>query len=74
LFNNTFALLAAFFMGLSYPSRTFELLIIGRFLSGVNAGTVAGLKHMKLVKVDFFFQSTLILYIVKYILYSARMH
>ncbi|KAG1957923.1 solute carrier family 2, facilitated glucose transporter member 11b isoform X1 [Pimephales promelas] len=38
LFNNTFALLAAFFMGLSYPSRTFELLIIGRFLSGVNAG------------------------------------
>jgi len=44
LFNNTFALLAAFFMGLSYPSRTFELLIIGRFLSGVNAGTVAYLK------------------------------
>ncbi|KAK9975246.1 hypothetical protein ABG768_023299 [Culter alburnus] len=38
LFNNTFALLAAFFMGLSYPSSTFELLIIGRFLTGVNAG------------------------------------
>uniref|UniRef100_A0A9J8CUH5 Solute carrier family 2, facilitated glucose transporter member 5 n=1 Tax=Cyprinus carpio carpio TaxID=630221 RepID=A0A9J8CUH5_CYPCA len=38
LFNNTFALLAAFFMGLSYPSSTFELLIVGRFLTGVNAG------------------------------------
>uniref|UniRef100_A0A8C1MMV0 Solute carrier family 2 member 11b n=1 Tax=Cyprinus carpio TaxID=7962 RepID=A0A8C1MMV0_CYPCA len=38
LFNNTFALLAALFMGLSYPSSTFELLIIGRFLTGVNAG------------------------------------
>uniref|UniRef100_A0A671LJJ6 Solute carrier family 2, facilitated glucose transporter member 5 n=1 Tax=Sinocyclocheilus anshuiensis TaxID=1608454 RepID=A0A671LJJ6_9TELE len=38
LFNNTFALLAALFMGLSYPSGTFELLIIGRFLTGVNAG------------------------------------
>ncbi|XP_056603044.1 solute carrier family 2, facilitated glucose transporter member 11b isoform X1 [Triplophysa dalaica] len=38
LFNNTFALLAALFMGLSYPTSTFELLIIGRFLAGVNAG------------------------------------
>ncbi|XP_051548909.1 solute carrier family 2, facilitated glucose transporter member 11b isoform X1 [Myxocyprinus asiaticus] len=38
LFNNTFALLAALFMGLSYPTNTFELLIIGRFLTGLNAG------------------------------------
>ncbi len=38
LFNNTFALLAALFMGLSYPSSSFELLIVGRFLTGVNAG------------------------------------
>ncbi|XP_030647405.1 solute carrier family 2, facilitated glucose transporter member 11b [Chanos chanos] len=38
LLNNIFALLAAFFMGLSYPTSTFELLIIGRFLTGLNAG------------------------------------
>uniref|UniRef100_A0A4W4HFZ5 Major facilitator superfamily (MFS) profile domain-containing protein n=1 Tax=Electrophorus electricus TaxID=8005 RepID=A0A4W4HFZ5_ELEEL len=38
LVNNTFALLAALLMGLSYFAGAFELLIIGRFLSGVNAG------------------------------------
>ncbi|KAI4891667.1 hypothetical protein NFI96_028925, partial [Prochilodus magdalenae] len=38
LVNNTFALLAALFMGLSFHAGAFELLIIGRFLSGVNAG------------------------------------
>uniref|UniRef100_A0A4W4HCB8 Solute carrier family 2, facilitated glucose transporter member 5 n=1 Tax=Electrophorus electricus TaxID=8005 RepID=A0A4W4HCB8_ELEEL len=35
LVNNTFALLAALLMGLSYFAGAFELLIIGRFLSGV---------------------------------------
>ncbi|KAL6465145.1 hypothetical protein MHYP_G00252780 [Metynnis hypsauchen] len=38
LFNNSFALLAALLMGMSYYADTFELLILGRFLSGVNAG------------------------------------
>uniref|UniRef100_A0A672MN36 Solute carrier family 2 member 11b n=2 Tax=Sinocyclocheilus grahami TaxID=75366 RepID=A0A672MN36_SINGR len=51
LFNNTFALLAAFFMGLSYPSSTFELLIVGRFLTGVNAGSI---QAHKVVMVDQF--------------------
>uniref|UniRef100_A0A8C4THP6 Solute carrier family 2 member 11b n=1 Tax=Erpetoichthys calabaricus TaxID=27687 RepID=A0A8C4THP6_ERPCA len=38
LLNNAFSLLATVFMGLSYPTRTFELLIAGRFLVGLNAG------------------------------------
>lgn len=53
LFNNTFALLAAFFMGLSYPSSTFELLIVGRFLTGVNAG-ISSFEAHKVVMVDQF--------------------
>uniref|UniRef100_A0A8C9TG20 Solute carrier family 2 member 11b n=1 Tax=Scleropages formosus TaxID=113540 RepID=A0A8C9TG20_SCLFO len=38
LLNNTFALLAALLMGLSYPAGLYELLIVGRFLTGINAG------------------------------------
>uniref|UniRef100_A0A4W5QEE4 Solute carrier family 2 member 11b n=1 Tax=Hucho hucho TaxID=62062 RepID=A0A4W5QEE4_9TELE len=38
MMNNAFALLAALLMGLSYPTGLFELLIIGRFFTGVNAG------------------------------------
>ncbi|XP_062874340.1 solute carrier family 2, facilitated glucose transporter member 11b [Trichomycterus rosablanca] len=38
LMNNIFALLAGVLMGLSYLAGVFELLIIGRFLSGINAG------------------------------------
>ncbi|XP_049906976.1 solute carrier family 2, facilitated glucose transporter member 11b isoform X1 [Epinephelus moara] len=38
LANNVFALLAALLMGLSYPTGSFELLIIGRLLTGLNAG------------------------------------
>ncbi|XP_074494184.1 solute carrier family 2, facilitated glucose transporter member 11b isoform X2 [Sebastes fasciatus] len=38
LANNIFALAAALLMGLSYPTGLFELLIIGRFLIGMNAG------------------------------------
>ncbi|XP_070760323.1 solute carrier family 2, facilitated glucose transporter member 11b [Enoplosus armatus] len=36
--NNIFALMAALLMGLSYPTGFFELLIIGRLLTGINAG------------------------------------
>ncbi|XP_029018406.1 solute carrier family 2, facilitated glucose transporter member 11b isoform X2 [Betta splendens] len=38
LTNNIFALLAALLMGLSYPTGWFELLIVGRLLTGINAG------------------------------------
>ncbi|KAK9522714.1 hypothetical protein VZT92_019160 [Zoarces viviparus] len=38
LANNIFALTAALLMGLSYPTGLFELLIIGRLLTGMNAG------------------------------------
>ncbi|CAK6966610.1 solute carrier family 2%2C facilitated glucose transporter member 11b [Scomber scombrus] len=38
LTNNIFALMAALLMGLSYPTGLFELLIIGRLITGINAG------------------------------------
>ncbi|RXM93167.1 Solute carrier family 2, facilitated glucose transporter member 11 [Acipenser ruthenus] len=38
LLNSVFALLASLLMGLSYPTGVFELLIVGRFLIGLNAG------------------------------------
>ncbi|KAG8455772.1 hypothetical protein GDO86_001821 [Hymenochirus boettgeri] len=38
LLNNFIAILAAFFMGIAYPTKTFELLIVGRFCIGINAG------------------------------------
>lgn len=38
LINNVFAILAALLMGLSYPTGLFELLIIGRLFTGINAG------------------------------------
>ncbi|KAM9744605.1 uncharacterized protein ACNS7B_011753 [Menidia menidia] len=38
LTNNAFALTAALLMGLSSTAGLFELLIVGRFLSGINAG------------------------------------
>ncbi|XP_017307572.1 solute carrier family 2, facilitated glucose transporter member 11b isoform X2 [Ictalurus punctatus] len=41
LINNSFALLAAVLMGLSSLTAAFELLIAGRFISGINAGVGA---------------------------------
>ncbi|XP_066466071.1 solute carrier family 2, facilitated glucose transporter member 11-like [Tiliqua scincoides] len=38
LLNNLLALLAATLMGLSFPTGLFELLILGRFLIGMNTG------------------------------------
>lgn len=38
LVNNVFAILAAFFSGIARPAGLFELLIVGRFLIGINAG------------------------------------
>ncbi|KAJ8286040.1 hypothetical protein GJAV_G00033880 [Gymnothorax javanicus] len=48
LLNNIFALLAALFMGISHPTGYFELLVIGRFLSGVNAGVGLGVQPLYL--------------------------
>ncbi|KAE8634387.1 hypothetical protein XENTR_v10002290 [Xenopus tropicalis] len=38
LMNNVLAILAAFLMGIAYPSGCFELLIVGRLIIGINAG------------------------------------
>ncbi|CAI9567978.1 unnamed protein product, partial [Staurois parvus] len=38
LVNNVVAILAALFMGIAQPARLYELLIVGRFLIGLNAG------------------------------------
>ncbi|KAM5193897.1 solute carrier family 2, facilitated glucose transporter member 11-like [Mantella aurantiaca] len=38
LVNNVAAILAALFMGIAQPARLYELLIVGRFLIGLNAG------------------------------------
>uniref|UniRef100_A0A8C5P6S3 Solute carrier family 2, facilitated glucose transporter member 5 n=1 Tax=Leptobrachium leishanense TaxID=445787 RepID=A0A8C5P6S3_9ANUR len=38
IMNNFLALFAAFFMGLAEPAGLFELLIVGRFFIGLNAG------------------------------------
>ncbi|XP_040206682.1 solute carrier family 2, facilitated glucose transporter member 11-like isoform X1 [Rana temporaria] len=38
LVNNVVAILAALFMGIAKPARLYELLIVGRFLIGFNAG------------------------------------
>ncbi|XP_063793913.1 solute carrier family 2, facilitated glucose transporter member 11-like [Pseudophryne corroboree] len=38
LVNNVLAILAALFMGIAEPAGLFELLIVGRFLIGINAG------------------------------------
>ncbi|OXB64703.1 hypothetical protein ASZ78_008779 [Callipepla squamata] len=38
LMNNAIAILAALLMGISFPTGLFELLIVGRFLVGINSG------------------------------------
>lgn len=41
MINNVFAILAALLMGTSRPVGLYELLIVGRFLTGVNAGNLS---------------------------------
>ncbi|NXY50510.1 GTR11 protein, partial [Ceuthmochares aereus] len=38
LMNNVIAILASILMGISFPTGSFELLIAGRFLIGINSG------------------------------------
>ncbi|XP_078713690.1 solute carrier family 2, facilitated glucose transporter member 11-like isoform X1 [Lampetra fluviatilis] len=46
LFNNGFAVLAAVLMGVSRPATSFELIIIGRLLIGINCGVGLSLQPM----------------------------
>lgn len=36
--NNIIAIVASILMGISFPTGLFELLIVGRFLIGINSG------------------------------------
>lgn len=38
LVNNIIAIVASILMGISFPTGLFELLIVGRFLIGINSG------------------------------------
>ncbi|XP_063050885.1 solute carrier family 2, facilitated glucose transporter member 11-like isoform X2 [Engraulis encrasicolus] len=51
LLNNIFALLAAFFFGLSYFCRVFEMLIVARFLSGINGGVAMCVQFLYLSEI-----------------------
>ncbi|XP_076007050.1 solute carrier family 2, facilitated glucose transporter member 11-like [Genypterus blacodes] len=48
LANNTFAFMAALLMGLSYPTGIYELLIIGRFFTGIQAGIAVSVEPLYL--------------------------
>uniref|UniRef100_UPI00358E5FFE solute carrier family 2, facilitated glucose transporter member 11-like n=1 Tax=Myxine glutinosa TaxID=7769 RepID=UPI00358E5FFE len=48
LANNSLALLAAVIMGVSYPLRAYELIILGRFVIGMNCGLGLNLQPMYL--------------------------
>ncbi|XP_008280261.1 solute carrier family 2, facilitated glucose transporter member 11b isoform X1 [Stegastes partitus] len=51
LANNIFALMAALLMGLSYPAGVFELLIIGRLFTGINAGIALCVQPLYLAEI-----------------------
>lgn len=46
--NNLLAFFAAILMGASFPTGLFELLIVGRFLIGMNTGKALGFVSGKL--------------------------
>lgn len=46
LLNNILGILGALFMGLSKPANSYEMIIIGRFLIGLNCGLNSGLCPM----------------------------
>ncbi|XP_037115554.1 solute carrier family 2, facilitated glucose transporter member 11b isoform X1 [Syngnathus acus] len=51
LINNVFAMAAALMMGLSYPTGIFELIILGRFLIGLNSGIGLCVQPLYLVEI-----------------------
>ncbi|XP_061134864.1 solute carrier family 2, facilitated glucose transporter member 11b isoform X1 [Syngnathus typhle] len=51
LINNIFAMAAALMMGLSYPTGIFELIILGRFLIGLNSGIGLCVQPLYLVEI-----------------------
>jgi SP family facilitated glucose transporter-like MFS transporter 1 len=46
LLNNVLGILGALLMGLSKPSRSYEMIMVGRFLIGLNCGLNSGLCPM----------------------------
>ncbi|XP_077601059.1 solute carrier family 2, facilitated glucose transporter member 11-like isoform X1 [Stigmatopora nigra] len=49
--NNIFAIIAALMMGLSYPTGSFELIILGRLLIGLNSGIGLCVQPLYLVEI-----------------------
>jgi SP family facilitated glucose transporter-like MFS transporter 1 len=52
LLNNVFVVAAVFFEALAKPMASYELIILGRFLIGINSGLNAGLSPMYLAEIS----------------------
>ncbi|XP_044727642.1 solute carrier family 2, facilitated glucose transporter member 1-like isoform X3 [Chrysoperla carnea] len=52
LFNNVLVLIATFLMGLAKSAGSYEMMILGRFIIGINSGLNAGLAPMYLAEIS----------------------